>query len=116
MTGPAWVRINGTQSQSYVAALEDSGKAFVLGINGAQAFASMSTGGAPTTATQTGSSLSTGDWHHLVARAGNGLTDLFVDGVAAGSATTTIPDIGGTLTVGGSAQGGNFLAAELDEL
>jgi biopolymer transport protein ExbB len=116
MTVSAWVRIDGAQSQSYVVALEDSGKSFVLGINGTQAFASMSAGGAPTTVTQTGGSLSPSEWHHLVARAGSGHIDLFVDGAASGSASTTLADIGGALTVGGSAGGGHFLVGDLDEL
>jgi len=60
--------------------------------------------------------LTTGEWHHLAVRAGNGRVDLFVDGVASGTATTAIPDIGGALTIGGSAAGGNFLIGELDEL
>ena len=66
--------------------------------------------------TQTGGALTTGEWHHLAVRVGNGRVDLIVDGIAAGSATATIPDIGGELTVGGSARGGNFLIGELDEL
>lgn len=116
LTVSAWVRIDGAQSQAYVAALQEAGKEFVLGINGAQAFVTSSGGGAPTTITQSAGTLSTGEWHHLAARAGNGRIELFVDGVASGTATVTLADIGGTLTVGGSASGGNFLAAELDEL
>ncbi|MGH8323940.1 MAG: DUF2341 domain-containing protein, partial [Steroidobacteraceae bacterium] len=116
LTLSAWVRIEAAQSQSYVAALQEAGKEFVLGINGAQAFARVASSGAPTTVTQTGGSLSLGEWHHLVARTGNGRVDLFVDGVASGSTTTNIPDIGGALTIGGSARGGNFLIGELDEM
>lgn len=112
LTVSAWVRIEAAQTQADLVALQESGKELVLGINGTQAFANL-TGMA---VTQTGGNLTTGEWHHLVARAGNGRLDLFVDGVAAGSATGTIPDIGGTLTVGGSAQGGNLLTGELDEL
>jgi len=116
LTVSAWVRIEAAQAQSYVAALQDAGKEIVLGINGTQAFANITAGAAPTTVTQAAGSLSPGEWHHLVARAGNGRVDLFVDGVASGTATTTIPDIGGALTIGGSARGGNFLIAEIDEL
>ena len=112
LTVSAWVRIEAGQTQAYLVALQESGKELVLGINGTQAFANL-TG---LSVTQTGSNLTTGEWHHLAARVGNGRLDLFVDGVAAGSATGTIPDIGGNLTVGGSAQGGNLLTGELDEL
>jgi biopolymer transport protein ExbB len=116
LTVSAWVRVEAAQTQAYVAALQDGGKELVLGINGTQAFASIAAGGAPTSVTQSGGSLTTGEWHHLAVRAGNGRVDLFVDGVTSGSATTTIPDIGGALTLGGSARGGNFLTGELDEL
>ena len=112
LTVSTWVRIEASQTQAYLAALQDSGKDLVLGINGTQAFASLS----GMSVTQTGGNLTTGEWHHLVVRAGNGRLDLFVDGIAAGSATGTLPDIGGALTVGGSARGGNLLTGELDEL
>jgi biopolymer transport protein ExbB len=112
LTVSTWVRIEAAQTQAYLVALQDSGKELVLGINGAQAFTSV--GGA--SVTQSGGNLTTGEWHHLAARVGNGRVDLFVDGVAAGTATVTVPDIGGALTVGGSGQGGNFLTGELDEL
>jgi biopolymer transport protein ExbB len=112
LTVSTWVRIEAPQTQAYLAALQDSGKELVLGINGTQAFANL----AGVSVTQTGGSLTTGEWHHVAARVGNGHLDLFVDGVAAGSAPVTVPDIGGTLTVGGSARGGNFLTGELDEL
>ena len=116
ITLSAWVRIEAAQQQqTYVAALQDAGKALVLGINGTQVFASISAGGAPTQVTQS-AGLTTGEWHHLAARAGNGELALIVDGVEAGSSKTTLPDIGGTLTVGGSDKGTNFLTGELDEL
>ncbi|HEY6926265.1 MAG TPA: DUF2341 domain-containing protein, partial [Steroidobacteraceae bacterium] len=73
MTVSAWVRIEAAQSRAYVVALQDSGKEFVLGINGAQAFATL----AGATVTQTAGTISTGEWHHLAARAGNGRVDLF---------------------------------------
>jgi len=113
MTVSAWVRIEAAQTQAYLVALQESGKELVLGIDGTQAFASLS---GVSSVTQTGGNLTTGEWHHLAVRAGNGHLDLFVDGVSVGSAAGTIPDIGGTLTVGGSAQGGHLLTGELDEL
>ncbi len=116
LTLSAWVRIEAAQQQAYVAALEDGAKALVLGINGTQAFANIGSGGSPISVTQASGSLTTGEWHHLAVRAGGGHLTLLVDGVEAGSAAATIPDIGGTLTIGGSARGGNFLTGELDEL
>jgi biopolymer transport protein ExbB len=116
LTLTAWVRIEASQNQAYVAALQDSGKELVLGINGAQAFARVSAGTTPVTVTQSGSSLTTGEWHWLGMRVGTGHITLLVDGVEAGSAAATLPEIGGTLTVGGAVPAGNFLIGELDEL
>jgi biopolymer transport protein ExbB len=115
ITVSAWVRIEAAQQQAYIAELKDAGKSLVLGINGTQAVASLSAGSAPAVVTQV-TGLTTGEWHHLAVRAGNGELTLMVDGVEAGSAKTALPDIGGTLTIGGSAQGANFLTGELDEL
>ncbi|HVW70351.1 MAG TPA: DUF2341 domain-containing protein [Steroidobacteraceae bacterium] len=112
MTISAWVRVEAAQQQAYVAALQDGDKRLILGINGTQAFASLDTA----TVTQSGTPLTTGEWHHLAVRVGGGKLSLLVDGVEAGSAAATATEIGGTLTVGGSAQGGNFLTGELDEL
>lgn len=116
LTISAWVRISAAQQQqAYVAALQDADKALVLGINGTQAVATIMGSGAPVSVTQA-TGITTGEWHHLAVRAGNGELALIVDGVEAGSTKTTVPDIGGTLTVGGSAAGGNFLTGEVDEL
>jgi len=65
---------------------------------------------------QATAAISTGEWHHLAARIGDGHANLFVDGVAAGSANAVSQDIGGAVTVGGSAAGGHFFSGELDEL
>jgi biopolymer transport protein ExbB len=117
----AWVRVEAAQSQAYVAVLQEAGKELVLGINGTQAFARINDGsGSPVSivqsAAQGNGALSTGEWHHLGVRVGGGQLTLLVDGVEAASPATTVSEIGGTLTLGGSAQGANFLTGELDEL
>jgi biopolymer transport protein ExbB len=116
ITISAWVRIEGAQQNAAVAALQDGGKELVLGINGTQAFVRLNGATAPVSVTQSGGALNAGEWHHLAVRAGSGKVTLLVDGVEAGSAAATLPEIGGTLTIGGSAQGGSFLTGEVDEL
>jgi biopolymer transport protein ExbB len=111
----AWVRFEGAQSQAYVAQLADQGRELVLGINGAQSFARYNGGGSPVTLTQ-GTQLTTGEWHHLAVRIGDGRLTLFVDGADAGHANTDAQEIGGALTIGGSAANSNFYSGELDEL
>ncbi|MEP7242119.1 MAG: DUF2341 domain-containing protein [Gammaproteobacteria bacterium] len=115
LTVSAWVRIDATQQQAYIAQLADAGRELVLGINGAQAFARYGTATAPVTVQQT-SALTTAEWHYLAVRVGEKRLSLFVDGVEAGAADVDLQEIGGTLTIGGSAAGANFLSGELDEL
>jgi biopolymer transport protein ExbB len=115
LTLSGWVKLSGPQ-QSYFLALSEAGRELVLGINGTRAFARYSGAGAPVLVGQAGSELSTGDWHHLALTAGAGQLILYVDGVAANQQAVDLQEIGGTLTVGASAGGGQFLSGEVDQV
>ncbi len=115
LTLSAWVRFQGPESEAYVAQLADQGRELVLGINGTQAFARYSVGGAPVTVQQSGQ-LTPGDWHHLAIRIGDGRLTLLVDGTEAGRSNADAQEIGGVLTIGGSAAGANYYTGDLDEL
>jgi len=110
-----WTRIEAAQSQAYVAQLSDKGHELVLGINGMQAFARYNGGSGPVQVAQT-AQLTTGEWHHLAVRIGDGHLTLFVDGADAGNANADAQEIGGVLTIGGSATKSNYLSGDLDEL
>lgn len=114
LTLSAWVRIEGAQSQAYVAQLDEAGRELILGIEGAQAFARY-TDGTPVQVGST-SALSTGEWHHLALIAGNGQLELVVDGDSAGKVPVLLKEIAGTLTIGASNEGSNYFSGELDEL
>jgi biopolymer transport protein ExbB len=114
-TVSTWVRFDGAQSDAYVAELAEKGRELVLGLAGAQPYARYSGGSAPTTAQQS-TPLTSGEWHHLAARIGDGRLTLFVDGVDAAHADVTAQEIGGALTIGGAAAGGHFYSGEMDEL
>jgi biopolymer transport protein ExbB len=114
----AWVRFAAAEpaSQAYLAQLADQGRELVLGIAGTQAFARYAPGtGNPVTLTESGQ-LTTGDWHHLAVRIGDGRLTLFIDGADSGHADAEVQEIGGTLTIGGSAANGNYYTGEMDEL
>lgn len=111
----AWVRIEAAQNNADLAQLADEGRELVLGINGTQAFARYSGGGAPIAITQSGQ-LTTGEWHHLALRIGDGRLTLFVDGADAGHADADAQEIGGALTIGGSAAKSNYYTGQMDEL
>jgi biopolymer transport protein ExbB len=115
LTVSAWVRIESAQTNAYVAQLADKGKELILGINGTQAFARYSGASSPVSLQQS-TQLTTGEWHHLAVRIGEGRLTLLVDGADAGHAEATSQEIGGTLTIGGSAAGTNYYTGELDEL
>ena len=68
-----------------------------------------------TTVTQNGQ-LTTGEWHHLALTIGDGHLDLMVDGADGGRADAQAQDIGGVLTIGGSATKTNYYTGEIDEL
>ena len=101
ITLSTWVKLDTAQSRAYVAALEDANGAIVLGIDGARAFAETH---------------AAGDWHHLALTVGAGKLTLWVDGNEAGTAATTIGEVRGSLTLGGSSTGANAFTGDLDEV
>jgi len=111
----AWVRFEAGQSQAYVAQLADQGRELVLGINGTQAFTQYTGATQPVTVTQSGQ-MTVSEWHHVAVRIGDGNLTLFVDGADAGHSSAEAKELGGVLTVGGSAAKGNFYSGDLDEL
>jgi len=117
LTISAWVRFDAAQpaSQAYIAQLADQGRELVLGVAGTQAFARYLAAGGPVALTQT-DQLKTAEWHHLAVRIGDGRLTLFVDGADVGHANVELQEIGGALTIGGSAANGNYYTGELDEL
>ncbi len=111
----AWVRFEAAQTDADVAQLSDQGRELVLGISGTQAFARYDGGAQPVTIMQTGE-VTRGEWHHVAVRIGDGRLTLFVDGIDAGHANAEVQEMGGVLTVGGSAAKSNFFSGQLDEL
>ena len=111
----AWVRFAAPQADADVAQLADQGRELVLGIAGTQAFARYSAGDQPVTIAQS-SQLTSGEWHHLAVRIGDGRLTLFVDGLDAGHANAEVQEIGGALAIGSAAAKSNFFTGELDEL
>jgi biopolymer transport protein ExbB len=109
------VRFAAAEGDADIAQLADQGREVVLGISGTQAFARYNGGSEPVTVTQSGQ-LTTGEWHHLAVRIGDGRLTLFVDGSDAAHANAEVQEIGGVLTIGGAAAKSNYFTGELDEL
>lgn len=115
ITISAWVKFDAPQSRAWLAALEDASGSIVLGVEGAKIFAEASAGGAPVAVTSA-SDVLLADWHHVALTVGGGTLKLLVDGVEAGSTATPVGEIGGSLTLGGSAAGAHYFTGELDEV
>lgn len=114
LTASTWVKIDAAQTQATVLTLAEGARELVLGIDGLKPFARLATG-TPATVTAP-SELATGAWHHLAVTVGGDQLTLYVDGSPAGSAPVQAAEIGGALTLGASASGGNGLVGELDEV
>lgn len=116
ITISAWVRIDAPQQgEVYLAQLADQDKELVLGISGSQAFTRYAAGAAPVTITQP-NALTANDWHHVAVTLGGGHLTLFVDGTDVAHADAEAKEIGGVLTVGGSASKSNYFSGRMDEL
>lgn len=115
-TASAWIKIDAPQSDSYVLALEDQGKALTLGVNGRSVIARMLKNGAVIGNAQSTDLLVVGQWHHLAAVYKNARLSLLVDGSEIVSTPADSAEIAGTLTIGGSAAGGHAFTGEVDEV
>ena len=119
ITISSWVRIYQAQADAYVAAIEGQGEgqgsALALGVRGQQLFARIAGPAGTAEVTQATGALAPGTWHHVALRATDAQVTLLLDGVEVGTTATRVPAINGTLTIGGSATGANFLTGELDE-
>ena len=115
LTLSAWVRIDQSQTNSSVVALEDGAKHFMLGIKGVQSYARLTGATGDVEVTQK-EAISTGVWHHLAAVAGGGKLVLYVDGSPVAETAVQTIDVAGSLTVGNSLTGSNGLVGEMDEL
>jgi biopolymer transport protein ExbB len=112
-----WLRFAAaTQGRSYLAALEDGNGSIVLGLDGARVFAETASGGQTASVTQSGDGITAEEWHHVALTLGAGKLTLYVDGAEAGNQSAQVAEVGGSLTVGGSARGANYFTGDLDEL
>jgi biopolymer transport protein ExbB len=113
-TASAWLRIEQPQ-QATVFALIDQDKSIGLALAGSKLVARAEFGGAPPAVVTQESDLSVSQWHHVAITAGNGKLTLYVDGVAAGSASVALQEAGGTFMIG-AANGAGFLTGDVDEV
>jgi biopolymer transport protein ExbB len=115
VTISAWVKFDAPQQDAYLVSAQDtSGRALVLGLDGASAYVRL--GGAAGAPMLTSQDLSLNGWHHVAVRAGDGRLHLFVDGEDVAGMDAEIPEIAAPLVIGQSASGTNGYVGDLDEL
>ena len=115
LTLSAWVHLDAPQADASLFELGDGANGLVLGIEAATAYARLTSAGTVTETPRT-PAFEIGAWVHLALSAGAGELRVYVNGVQAAAAPATLPEIGGTLTVGAGADATHFLSGQLDEL
>jgi biopolymer transport protein ExbB len=113
LTASAWLRIEKPQ-QAAILALTDGAKSLELDVEGAKLVVRAALDGAPVTVSS-GADLTMSQWHHVAFTAASGKLTLYLDGRPAGSAPVTLPEVGGSFTVG-AAGGAKFLTGDVDEV
>jgi biopolymer transport protein ExbB len=114
-TASAWIKPDTLNGEQVVIALSEQGRELAVGLQGAKPFARFAGGPAPVTVQQS-AELAAGAWHHIAVTAGGGQLRLFVDGENVASAPVQLVEIGGTLTIGATAQGAASFSGEIDEV
>jgi biopolymer transport protein ExbB len=115
LTLSAWVRIETPQARAHILSLGDDASRIVLGIDGTRLIAQVGPVAAPIEVAQPADGIALGNWHHVALRLDGGSVSIALDGVDVGSAPAVVPEVAGTLTIGGSGAG-SFLVGDLDEV
>ncbi|MFO1436118.1 MAG: DUF2341 domain-containing protein [Gammaproteobacteria bacterium] len=114
-TFSTWIKIDAPQTDAYVMDRVDGATHLTLGIDGTNAYARYSGGGANAETPKT-AALAPGAWHHLALVLGQGTLSVFVDGAQTATVNATLPDMSGTISVGAAADNSHGLKADIDEL
>lgn len=114
-TFTTWLRLEQPQQDAYVVEYRDGSRgSLVLGIAGTRPFVRyQGADGRVVEVPAGGLSLSPGSWHHVGFTVGDGRLALLVDGVEVADRPAQVLELGGTLTIGGGAAGGNRLVGAL---
>ncbi|MEJ2686356.1 MAG: DUF2341 domain-containing protein [Gammaproteobacteria bacterium] len=116
MSFSAWVKIASPEKDAWLLDMQDGARSLVVGIDGTHPYVRLAGAGEPVE-TPHSATLATGAWNHLAVTVGDGRLVVYINGKAAASIPVEqLPDMGGPIVVGGSADGGHGLQAQVDEL
>jgi biopolymer transport protein ExbB len=134
-TFSAWVRPE-TEQAARLMELRDTAGSLELGLEAGRLHARVRQGGAAGTepvegtdpagalgAPEAGAAtvplrggLTAGAWHHVALVAGGGQLVVYLDGAEVASVRVTLAELGGVLSIGADADGGNGFVGEIDEV
>ena len=118
-TFSAWVRMAGPQNDAHLFSWVNGVQSMVVGINGDRAYFRIATPGKQPISTGGNAALTMNAWHHVAAVAEpNKRMALYVDGreVSSVNLFTELPAPDSDIAFGGSMQGNNSFAGDLDEV
>jgi biopolymer transport protein ExbB len=116
LTFSTWARVEAPQTDAYVMELAGNDRALSLGLSGTQVFARLTANAQEQASARSANVLVPGQWHHFAVSVGAGRLALYIDGGEVASSPVELAEIAGTLTLGASAGGTNFLTGEIDEV
>jgi len=115
-TFSSWIKITQPQDDAYIFNLRDGERSLTLGINNTLLYAQLKDA-KNTFRTPEGATLSPGVWHHVTVIVGNGRIELYLNGIVVARTPIALTEMGGTITVGTTAEGGkHYFVGDLDEL
>ncbi len=110
-----WLRLDAPQDSAVLLERVDGAQTLRIGIDQNALYARVTAGGA-TVETPRTAQLQLKQWQHIALNVAPLRMTLYINGVEAAAIDTKAVDMGGAITVGAAANGGNFLNGELDEL
>ncbi len=114
-TASAWIKLDGPQTDAHVLHAQDGNRSLLLAVDGLAPYAAYIADG-KTSATARGATLTAGTWHHLAMAIKGNRLELFLDGSSVGVVEASTAAMNPAISVGAGPDGGNPLAAEMDEL
>ncbi|MEW6380248.1 MAG: DUF2341 domain-containing protein [bacterium] len=117
-TFSTWIRINAPQQDAYLFSREEKDRSLVIGVNQSRVYCRLRADG-QTSEVESNTDLPSGSWHNVAVSVDqNRKAVIYVDGTETGSGDfpSDLSELTGNLTLGGSANGGHFLAGDVDEV
>lgn len=115
-TFSTWLKIDQPQDNSYLFHAQGSDRELAVVIDGTSLYAHFKAAPNQVYVTPKNANLTQGTWQHIALTAGPQGLNLYIDGNLASSAEASLQEIGGSMTIGSSVAGSNFLVGNADAI